>query len=53
MLVQYHVTFKRDMPKSVLTSRKDLGMAYYYPEAAHTFSEYLLVPGYSGSEHTP
>ena len=28
-------------------------MAYYYPEAAHTFSEYLLVPGYSGSEHTP
>ena len=25
-------------------------MAYYYPEASHTFSEYLLVPGYS-SEH--
>ena len=41
------------MPNSVLTLRKDLGMAYYYPEAAHTFSEYLLVPGYSGSEHTP
>jgi IMP dehydrogenase len=28
-------------------------MAYYYPEAAHTFSEYLLVPGYSSSECTP
>jgi len=25
-------------------------MAYYYPETSHTFSEYLLVPGYS-SEH--
>ena len=28
-------------------------MAYYYPEAAHTFSEYLLVPGYSSSECIP
>ena len=28
-------------------------MAYYYPEESHTFNEYLLVPGYSGSEHTP
>ncbi len=28
-------------------------MAYYYPEAAHTFSEYLLVPGYTSSECTP
>jgi len=26
-------------------------MAYFYPEASHTFSEYLLVPGYS-SEHS-
>ena len=26
-------------------------MAYYYPEPSHTFSEYLLVPGYtSGGE---
>ena len=28
-------------------------MAYYYPEAAHTFSEYLLVPGYTSSECIP
>ena len=28
-------------------------MAYFYKEASHTFSEYLLVPGYSGSEHIP
>ncbi|MBR2836720.1 MAG: IMP dehydrogenase [Coriobacteriales bacterium] len=28
-------------------------MAYYYPEAAHTFSEYLLVPGYSSAECIP
>ncbi len=28
-------------------------MAYFYPEPAHTFSEYLLVPGYSSSENTP
>ena len=28
-------------------------MAYYYSEPSHTFSEYLLVPGYSGVEHQP
>ena len=28
-------------------------MAYYYSEPSHTFSEYLLVPGYSGAEHQP
>jgi len=28
-------------------------MAYYYPEPSHTFSEYLLVPGYSSSECIP
>jgi len=28
-------------------------MAYFYPEESHTFSEYLLVPGYSGPEHIP
>ncbi len=28
-------------------------MAYFYPETAHTFNEYLLVPGYSSSECTP
>jgi IMP dehydrogenase len=28
-------------------------MAYYYQEPSHTFSEYLLVPGYSSSECTP
>ena len=22
-------------------------MAYYYPEPSHTFSEYLLIPGYT------
>lgn len=28
-------------------------MAFYYNEASHTFSEYLLVPGYSSSECVP
>lgn len=28
-------------------------MAYYYKDASHTFSEYLLVPGYSSSECQP
>ena len=28
-------------------------MAYYYSEPSHTFSEYLLVPGYSGANHIP
>lgn len=28
-------------------------MAYYYEEASHTFSEYLLVPGYSDSNCIP
>ena len=28
-------------------------MAFYYPEASHTFSEYLLIPGYTGEECTP
>ncbi len=28
-------------------------MAYYYSEPSHTFSEYLLVPGYSSKECVP
>ncbi len=28
-------------------------MAFYYNEPSHTFSEYLLVPGYSGSDCVP
>ena len=28
-------------------------MAYYFTEPSHTFGEYLLVPGYSSSEHIP
>ncbi len=28
-------------------------MAFYYDEASHTFSEYLLVPGYSGEDCIP
>ena len=28
-------------------------MAYFYPEASHTFNEYLLVPGYSGPDCIP
>ena len=28
-------------------------MAYYYPDPSHTFSEYLLVPGYSSAENVP
>ena len=28
-------------------------MAYYYSEPSHTFSEYLLVPGYTSPECIP
>ncbi len=28
-------------------------MAYFYPDASHTFNEYLLVPGFSSSECIP
>ena len=28
-------------------------MAYYYPEPCHTFSEYLLIPGYTSEECVP
>ncbi len=28
-------------------------MAFYYDEPSHTFSEYLLVPGYSGTDCIP
>ncbi len=28
-------------------------MAHYFPEESHTFSEYLLVPGYTSAECTP
>ena len=28
-------------------------MAYYYPEPSHTFSEYLLIPGYSSEDCIP
>ena len=28
-------------------------MAYYYSEPSHTFSEYLLIPGYTGEDCVP
>ncbi|MBQ4090594.1 MAG: IMP dehydrogenase, partial [Clostridia bacterium] len=28
-------------------------MAYYYQEPSHTFSEYLLIPGYTGEDCVP
>ena len=28
-------------------------MAYYYDEPSRTFSEYLLIPGFTGKENTP
>ena len=28
-------------------------MAYFYPEPSHTFSEYLLIPGYTSEECVP
>ena len=28
-------------------------MAYYFKEPSHTFSEYLLVPGYSSAQCIP
>ena len=28
-------------------------MAFYYPEPSHTFSEYLLVPGYTSPDCVP
>ena len=27
-------------------------MAYFFPEPSHTFSEYLLVPGYTAETPT-
>ena len=40
--------------KEVFLIRKEIYiMAYYYSEPSHTFSEYLLVPGYSSSECIP
>ena len=34
-------------------NKGDNKMAYYYKEPSHTFSEYLLVPGYSSAECQP
>jgi IMP dehydrogenase len=28
-------------------------MATFYDEPSHTFSEYLLIPGYTGPDNTP
>ena len=28
-------------------------MAFYYPEPSHTFSEYLLVPGFTSESVFP
>ena len=28
-------------------------MAYFYSEPSHTFSEYLLIPGYTSEECIP
>ena len=28
-------------------------MAYFYPEPSHTFSEYLLIPGYTSPDCIP
>ena len=28
-------------------------MAYYYQEPSHTFSEYLLIPGYTSEDCIP
>ena len=28
-------------------------MAYYYPDPSHTFSEYLVGPGYTSEECIP
>ena len=28
-------------------------MAYYYNEPSHTFSEYLLIPGYTSEQCVP
>ena len=28
-------------------------MAYFYPEPSHTFSEYLLIPGYTSKTAFP
>lgn len=36
------------MPRRIINP-----MAYFYPEVSRTFSEYLLVPGYSSSECIP
>ena len=32
---------------------EEIPMAYIYPEPSHTFSEYLLIPGYTSEECIP
>ena len=39
--------------KICLNNTEGTKMAYFYPEASHTFSEYLLVPGYTSETCIP
>ena len=38
---------------NLLTKERMSAMAFYYSEPSHTFSEYLLVPGYTSPECVP
>ena len=41
-------------PSSAVNLKKEVAhLAYFFPEPSHTFSEYLLVPGYSGENCIP
>lgn len=38
---------------AISDKKEDKFVAYFYPEPSRTFSEYLLIPGYTGPDCTP
>lgn len=53
LVLRYNAFKRRGKPRDILTDKGDCIMAYYYPEPSHTFSEYLLVPGYTSEDCVP
>ena len=39
--------------QTIVEKERQTAMAYYYSEPSHTFSEYLLVPGYTSPDCIP
>lgn len=48
-----HVSFQAVYITVQDVEPKEIGMAKFFEEESHTFSEYLLVPGYSSSKNIP